>query len=92
MAKKLEKNVEVMVDVPEVNAQVNSEVEVKVDTTPVPEVKEVAPVEKNVKIRPNKNHTCHIGGEYYYFERGKYYNVPQNVKFILENAGLLMPL
>lgn len=50
------------------------------------------PIQKNVKIRPRVNHSCNIGGVAYHFEKGKQYNVPENVKSILLQADLLMPL
>ena len=38
------------------------------------------------------DHTCHIGGEWYYLKAGVCYNVDDNVKSILDGAGLLAPL
>ena len=51
------------------------------------------PIEpKNVRVVLNKNHKCHIGGNWYSFERDKQYNVPENVKSVLRKAGLLSAL
>ena len=61
--------------------------EVKVE---VPETKEIP--DKNVKIKLRVNHKCHIGKENYNFIAGKIYTVPQNVKRILQDAGLLSAL
>lgn len=51
----------------------------------------VAP-ERLVKIKPSVNHTCSIGGEYYELKAGKQISVPENVKFILSQSGMLAPL
>lgn len=81
-------------------------VEVVVDTTPVIEVAEKPQVtvqvepqpesaptpEKRVRILMKEDHKCCIGGEWYYLLKGKYYNVPENVKNILMNADKLSPL
>lgn len=48
--------------------------------------------ERLVKVSLTENHTCSIGGERYHFVKGKQYNVPESVKTILKQAGLLMPL
>lgn len=48
--------------------------------------------ERLVKVSLRENHTCSIGGERYHFVKGKQYNVPESVKTILKQAGLLMPL
>lgn len=77
-----------------------------VEETPVtttPEVQETpvvtfedkastAPVQKNVKVCTKVNHSCTIGGVAYHFVKGKQTNVPANVKAILLQADLLMPL
>lgn len=47
---------------------------------------------KNVRILPKTDHTCSIGGTRYFFKKGVCYNVPQEVKDILNKSGLLMPL
>ena len=61
----------------------------EVDTTPVAEEPKV---KGNVRIRMNKDHSCFIGGEHYVLTAGQCYNVPANVKEILNRAGLLAPL
>ena len=61
--------------------------EVKVE---VPEAKEIP--DKNVKIKLRVNHKCHIGADNYNFIAGKIYTVPENVKRILQEAGLLSAL
>lgn len=47
---------------------------------------------ENVKIRLRVDHSCTIAMERYDFKEGKVYNVPANVKKILNRAGLLAPL
>lgn len=54
------------------------------ESTPIPE--------KRVRVLMRENHKCCIGGEWYYLLKGKYYNVPENVKNILMNADKLSPL
>ena len=61
----------------------------EVDTTPIAEEPKV---KGNVRIRMNKDHSCFIGGEHYVLTAGQCYNVPANVKEILNRAGLLAPL
>lgn len=46
----------------------------------------------NVKIRMRVDHKCTIAMERYDLKAGKTYIVPENVKRILNNAGLLAPL
>lgn len=53
---------------------------------------EQKPVVKSVKILPRVDHNCYIGGTRYYLRKGVQTNVPQEVKDILNKAGLLMPL
>ena len=71
---------------------------VEVEEPKKEEVVEVTPIQKkeapkgNVRVRLNKNHHCFIGGEYYNFTKGNCYLVPENVKCILNKAGLLAPL
>ena len=50
------------------------------------------PMVKNVKILPNCDHTCSIGGTRYFLKKGVQTNVPQEVKDVLNKSGLLMPL
>lgn len=75
-----------------------------VETAPVEEVEETTPtvtfeektskepVQKNVKVRLKTNHSCVVGGVAYHFEKGKLTNVPLEVKSILLQADLLMPI
>lgn len=60
----------------------------------VQKTKSTTTKEQIVRIKMARNHKCHIGGQWYYLEAGKYYNVPENVKRILVNSGmnLLAPL
>ncbi len=44
------------------------------------------------KIRVNVNHFCNIGGERYDFKKNEIYEVPIQVKLILQRANLLAPL
>lgn len=46
----------------------------------------------NVKIRMRVDHKCCIAMERYDLKAGKVYAVPENVKNILNKAGLLSPL
>ena len=46
----------------------------------------------NVKIRMRVDHKCCIAMERYDLKEGKVYTVPENVKNILNKAGLLSPL
>lgn len=46
----------------------------------------------NVKIRMRVDHKCCIAMERYDLKEGKTYVVPENVKRILNKAGLLAPL
>lgn len=74
-------------EVEEVKEPETTEKVVFVDTT----VKQ--PIEVNVKIKVGSNYNCTIGGTRYFFEKGKTYNVPQNVKNILSRENnLLKPL
>lgn len=57
----------------------------EVVTTPVKE-------DKKVKIKMGSNHRCCIGGDWYVFIKDKEYNVPPNVKEILNRGGLIKPL
>lgn len=50
-----------------------------------------APV-KSVRICPNTDHSCSIGGVRYFLKKGVCQNVPVEVKDILVKAGLLSPL
>ena len=90
------KKEEVKVDVtPEVEVDTAEEITVEehkgleVDTTPVSEEPKVT---GNVRVRMKKDHSCFIGGEHYVLTAGQCYNVPANVKEILNRADLLAPL
>lgn len=48
--------------------------------------------DKSCRIKMRCDHSCFIGGEWYYLKEGSCYNVDENVKRILGNAGLLAPL
>ena len=48
--------------------------------------------EGNVKIKMRTNHRCTIAMERYDLKAGQTYVVPENVKKILNEAGLLAPL
>lgn len=61
----------------------------EVDVTPVAEEPKV---KGNVRIRMKNDHHCYIGGEHYVLTAGQCYNVPANVKDILNKAGHLAPL
>lgn len=61
------------------------------DAITVVESNKTAPVTM-VKVKLVRNHRCHIGGEWYSFQAGKQYNVPEQVKLTLLKANLLMPL
>jgi len=63
-----------------------------VDEVTVNETIEQKPAVKNVKILPNTNHTCCIGGTRYFLKKGVQIVVPQEVKDILNKSGLLKPL
>ena len=67
---------------------------VQVDTsvlTPDPENIPPEP-EKNVRIRLREDHKCVIAMKRYVFQKGKCYDVPPNVKRVLNKRGLLSPL
>lgn len=66
--------------------------EKKEDEVTVKPTETVSKKAQMVKIRMRTNHKCFIGGEWYYLNEGKCYNVPENVKRILDGAGLLAPL
>ena len=72
------------IDIPE-SVTADDEIAMEEDIT------QKAPV-KNVRILPNQNHSCSIGGVRYYLQKGVCQNVPLEVKEILNNAGLLSPL
>ena len=61
-------------------------------TIVAPTKNEKLQTQKMVKVMLGKPHRCHIGGEWYSFQANKQYNVPEQVKKTLMNAGLLLPL
>ncbi len=81
-----ETKVEVTEPVEEAEVQVNPEA-IKVEEVNIPEEKD-----KKVKIRLRVDHHCCIAMQRYNFKAGECYNVPANVKTILDKAGLLSPL
>lgn len=94
------KTEEITVDV-ELDETVVEEIEVEVEEQPkvdvevdekIAEVKESDRAEGRVKIRMRVDHKCCIAMERYDLKAGKTYTVPENVKRILNNAGLLAPL
>lgn len=74
----------VMADVAE-NSEKESSIKADFETVPTkqPEM---------VRIRVAENHKCCIGGTRYYFESGKIYDVPADVKRVLSKGDLLRPL
>ena len=79
------------VEIPEVDVEEKKEDEPKV------EVDQTAPDTANrpngkVKIRMRVDHKCCIAMERYDLKAGKTYTVPENVKKVLNKAGLLAPL
>ena len=46
----------------------------------------------NVRIKMRENHKCTIATVRYDFKKGECYHVPENVKRILDEHGLLAPL
>lgn len=78
------------VEIPEVENNTKSDIEVDVKKAEVK--KENIPVKDSVKIRMRVDHKCVIAMERYDLKAGKTYNVPSNVKRILNKAGVLAPL
>lgn len=63
------------------------------DEVQIVEVEPVKPIDnKKVRIKLAENHSCSIGGERFYLVKDKCYSVPENVKIILAEARLLLPL
>lgn len=89
MAVKKNKVVEEVLVVDEVEI---TEEEVTIEEEVVIEHEEVAVPEKRVKVLLADNHKCSVGGEWYYFQEGKVYSVPENVKIVLMRAGKLAPM
>lgn len=85
-AKEVEVQIEEVVETPVV--EVVAEPEVEVVAQPV---KAKRP-EGTAKICMRVDHKCTIAKEVYDLKKGKVYTVPENVKRILNEAGLLAPL
>lgn len=71
--------------------RLEDEVSVQQEVTIVAPTKQVQPT-KMVKVMLANPHRCSIGGEWYTFQANKQYNVPEQVKKTLLQAGLLLPL
>lgn len=84
--KKIQEEVEILV-AEEVTLAPKKEKEVVIE-----QPKTVKKPEKMVKVKMKDRHKCCIGGEWYYLEAGKQYNVPENVKEVLIKANKLLPL
>lgn len=80
MAVKKKEEVKVVVEKPKVKE------EVKVDIQPKKVVEELK------RVKPNASFHTNIGGQNYYFEKGVCSNVPENVKRILMEGNMLLPL
>ena len=80
---------EVEVEVAEVTEEVKPTVEVDTKSA---EESNSAKINGKVKIRMRVDHKCCIAMERYDLKAGKTYTVPENVKGILNRAGLLAPL
>ena len=76
------------VETTEVEVETPVEDSVEVDTESIKASKPSG----NVKIRMRVDHRCTIAMETYDLKKDKTYTVPQNVKNILNRAGLLAPL
>lgn len=79
------------VEVPEVTVETPVANDVVVDTESA-QVNTSNKPSGNVKIRMRVDHKCCIAMERYDLKAGKTYVVPENVKRILNKAGLLAPL
>jgi len=79
------------VQTPEVEVA-DEEPEVKEDDVVVEAKTEAKKPNGKVKIRMRVDHKCCIAMERYDLKAGKTYEVPRNVKNILNKAGLLAPL
>ena len=78
-----------VVEIPVEDTDKNVEVEVDIKAS---ETAVSGKVSGNVKIRMRVDHKCCIAMERYDLKAGKVYTVPENVKNILNKAGLLAPL
>ena len=79
-------SVEIKEDTPEVEVK-TPEIDIDLEAS-----KNSHRKEGNVKIRMRVDHRCTIAMEHYDLKAGNTYVVPENVKRILNNAGLLAPL
>lgn len=80
---------EVEIEVAEAPVEKQPSVEVDMEDA---KIKESDKPNSLVKIRMRVDHKCCIAMERYDLKAGKTYNVPENVKYILNKAGLLAPL
>lgn len=69
---------------------VNIEEDEKEEEITVEKVEKSAPKQVAVKLR--QDFRCNIGGLWYEFDKGKRYHVPPNVKRILSERDILLPL
>ena len=79
------------IEIPEVEVE-EPKADVEVDEKKAEVTPEKRPNNGSVKIRMRVDHKCCIAMERYDLKAGKTYVVPENVKRILNNAGLLAPL
>lgn len=86
LQKKVQEDIEILIE-EEVTLKPKKEKEVIIEPP-----KPVKKPEKMVKVKMKDRHKCCIGGEWYYLEEGKQYNVPENVKEVLMKANKLLPL
>lgn len=84
--KKIQEDIEILIE-EEVKLKPKKEKEVIIE-----QPKPIKKPEKMVKVKMKDRHKCCIGGEWYYLEEGKQYNVPENVKEVLMKANKLLPL
>ena len=78
--------VEETIEVQDVIAD-TEEVEVKIEV-PVAKTR----LDENVRIKPKASFNTSIGGEWFYFTEGVCQNVPLNVKRVLQEGDMLLPL
>lgn len=78
-----------VVEIPETPAP--AEPKVEVNPNPIPETN-IPHVEPRVRIRMVRDHRCNIAMKFYDLKKGQCYDVPDNVKQVLNRAGLLAPL
>lgn len=85
-------NPEVVEEKVEVETPATDKVEIDTESLNVDESKIPEMDDKNVRIRMRTDHHCVIAMQRYDLKAGQCYNVPTNVKDILNRAGLLAPL